>query len=218
MSGRATALELRRPDGQTAKFVVRRHRGAAAELRLLGLLREAGVPAPEPCLAGGDYVVTAFIEGEAGAHKGDPVELATTLAELHRADWTGVDLSFLPRMSNQNDAVLLHGDFWPGNTLWRQGKVVALIDWEDAAVGDPLADLGNGRLEVLFAFGEDGMNEFTDVYRTAMPELDYADLPRWDLFAVRRLVPEIPKWGLDPTKDEELRRMGEWFAARATSP
>ena len=32
---------------------------------------------------------------------------------------------------------LLHGDFWPGNSLWRDGQLVAVIDWEDAFWGDP---------------------------------------------------------------------------------
>jgi aminoglycoside phosphotransferase (APT) family kinase protein len=214
VSGGATALELRHPDGETAQFVVRRHQRAAAEFRLLGLLHDARVPVPDPCLARADYIVTAFIEGEPGTQHGDPATLATTLAALHRTDWTGLDLSFLPHLSSRNDAVLLHGDFWPGNTLWRDGELVALIDWEDAAVGDPLVDLANGRLEVLFAFGEDAMDEFTHAYRAAMPELDYADLPQWDLYAVRRLVPELPKWGLDPAKEEELRHRAEWFAAR----
>jgi aminoglycoside phosphotransferase (APT) family kinase protein len=48
---------------------------------------------------------------------------------------------------------LLHGDYWPGNILWRDGRLVAILDWEDAAFGDPLADLANSRLEVLWAFG-----------------------------------------------------------------
>jgi aminoglycoside phosphotransferase (APT) family kinase protein len=36
----------------------------------------------------------------------------------------------------RNASVLLHGDFWPGNTLWKDGQLVAIIDWEDAASGD----------------------------------------------------------------------------------
>jgi len=29
----------------------------------------------------------------------------------------------------RNTSVLLHGDFWPGNILWRDGQLVAVIDW-----------------------------------------------------------------------------------------
>ena len=31
---------------------------------------------------------------------------------------------------DKEQAVLLHGDFWPGNTLWRNGSLLAVIDWE----------------------------------------------------------------------------------------
>lgn len=38
--------------------------------------------------------------------------------------------------------VLAHGDFNPSNFLYEGGKVTALIDWENAHVGDPREDLG----------------------------------------------------------------------------
>ena len=62
--------------------------------------------------------------------------------------------------------MLLHGDFWPGNILWRYGQLVAVIDWEDAALGDPLADVANSRLEILWAFGIDAMQSFTHYYQS----------------------------------------------------
>ena len=37
---------------------------------------------------------------------------------------------------------LLHGDPNPGNYLIRDGRAVAVIDWELAGVGDPRSDLG----------------------------------------------------------------------------
>ena len=61
----------------------------------------------------------------------------------------------------RNLAVLLHGDFWPGNILWKVGRLVGVIDWEDAAVGDPLADVANSRLEILWAFGIEAMQAIT---------------------------------------------------------
>ncbi len=33
--------------------------------------------------------------------------------------------------------------------LWKDGQLVAVIDWEDAPLGDPLADVANSRLESL---------------------------------------------------------------------
>jgi aminoglycoside phosphotransferase (APT) family kinase protein len=40
------------------------------------------------------------------------------------------------------DMVIVHGDYKVGNFIWRDGRIVALLDWEGATVGDPLQDLG----------------------------------------------------------------------------
>jgi prepilin-type processing-associated H-X9-DG protein len=37
---------------------------------------------------------------------------------------------------------LVHGDFNPANFLYADGRVTALIDWENSRVGDPREDLG----------------------------------------------------------------------------
>lgn len=41
-----------------------------------------------------------------------------------------------------DERVLVHGDFKPGNALLRDGRIVALLDWETVHIGDPLEDLG----------------------------------------------------------------------------
>jgi aminoglycoside phosphotransferase (APT) family kinase protein len=38
--------------------------------------------------------------------------------------------------------VLVHGDFNPANFLYENGRVTALIDWENSRIGDPREDLG----------------------------------------------------------------------------
>jgi hypothetical protein len=40
------------------------------------------------------------------------------------------------------DWVLVHGDYRVGNLVWRAGRIVAVLDWEGAGIGDPLEDLG----------------------------------------------------------------------------
>ena len=40
------------------------------------------------------------------------------------------------------DATLVHGDYRLGNAIVDDRKVVAILDWEMATIGDPLADLG----------------------------------------------------------------------------
>jgi aminoglycoside phosphotransferase (APT) family kinase protein len=37
---------------------------------------------------------------------------------------------------------IVHGDFNPANFLYENGRVSALIDWENSRVGDPREDLG----------------------------------------------------------------------------
>lgn len=38
--------------------------------------------------------------------------------------------------------VVVHGDYKLGNFIWREGRIVAALDWEGAMIGDPLQDLG----------------------------------------------------------------------------
>jgi aminoglycoside phosphotransferase (APT) family kinase protein len=90
-------------------------------------------------------------------------------------------------LSQHNAPVLLHGDFWPGNILWHDGKLVAVIDWEDARLGDPLTDLAISRLDMATILGIDAMAAFTRHYRSLMP-IDYTNLPYWDLCAALRLL------------------------------
>jgi aminoglycoside phosphotransferase (APT) family kinase protein len=191
-----------------------------------------------PCL------VVDYVEGEpaleAAEEKELVAQLATVLAEIHRIDRSTVDVSFLPEMvalpparpatdeqrgrdvleaasplSARNPPVLLHGDFWPGNTLWRDGRLVAVIDWEDAALGDPLADVANARLELLWALGFEAMVEFTRRYGSLAGGIDFTDLPYWDLWADLRLAGRVAEWGLDDVTVKTMRARHEAFVAQA---
>jgi aminoglycoside phosphotransferase (APT) family kinase protein len=88
---------------------------------------------------------------------------------------------------HRNPPVLLHGDYWPGNVLWQEESLVAVIDWEDARVGDPLTDFAISRLDILCIFGIVALHAFTHYYQSRMA-LDYTDLPYWDLCAALRLI------------------------------
>jgi aminoglycoside phosphotransferase (APT) family kinase protein len=39
------------------------------------------------------------------------------------------------------ESVFLHGDVWPGNLIWTDGRPTAFIDWKTAGVGAPEVDL-----------------------------------------------------------------------------
>ncbi|HEY6599794.1 MAG TPA: phosphotransferase, partial [Pseudomonadales bacterium] len=88
---------------------------------------------------------------------------------------------------------LLHGDYWPGNVLWKDGRLVGVIDWEDTQSGDPIADLSVSRLDLLWAFGERAMHDFTARYQT-IASIDLTDLPYWDLVTALRPVFNLAEW------------------------
>jgi aminoglycoside phosphotransferase (APT) family kinase protein len=117
-------------------------------------------------------------------------------------------------LSQQNKSVLLHGDYWPGNILWRDGQLVGIIDWEDARFGDPLEDVANTRLEILWAFDIDAMQRFTHHYQS-MTSLDYTNLPYWDLCAALRPASKIAEWAADALKEKTMRERHRWFITQA---
>lgn len=117
-------------------------------------------------------------------------------------------------LSQHNKSVLLHGDFWPGNVLWQNGRIVAIIDWEDARLGDPLADIANTRLEVLWALGIDAMQQFTHHYKSLMP-LNFTNLPYWELYTAARAASKLATWGLDTHAEKVMRQNLHLFIVQA---
>ena len=114
-----------------------------------------------------------------------------------------------------NQPVLLHGDYWPGNTLWQDGTLVCVIDWEDAVLGDPLADLANTRMELAMLLGAAAASDFTRQYGELMPALDLTALPHWDLYAALRHAGRMTEWGLTPADLARLQAGHREFTAAA---
>lgn len=147
--------------------------------------------------------------------------LARTLAEppasldetLQEGRIRAALLAAWPWRQRQPGAVL-HGDYWPGNVLWRGGQLVAVIDWEDAARGDPLADLGNARLELRWGFGREAMEAFTRRYE-ALTASDQSTLPYWDLAAALRPAGKMGGWGLSDDEAALMRAEHGAFVAEA---
>jgi aminoglycoside phosphotransferase (APT) family kinase protein len=50
-------------------------------------------------------------------------------------------------------SVLVHGDLWHGNTMWSDGTLTGLIDWDCAGAGDPGVDLGSLRCDAASCYG-----------------------------------------------------------------
>jgi aminoglycoside phosphotransferase (APT) family kinase protein len=110
--------------------------------------------------------------------------------------------------------VLLHGDFWPENLLWKDGRITAVLDWEDAALGDPHADLAGARLELALAHDEAAAESFTRAYAARRP-LDPGRLPLWELYVSSAMLHFLGGWGLPPERERVLRDRARRFLERA---
>ncbi|NRA57302.1 MAG: phosphotransferase [Phycisphaerales bacterium] len=101
---------------------------------------------------------------------------------------------------------LLHGDFWPGNLLWRDGAIVAILDWEDAAVGDPLSDVAGACLEIRYDHGVTGAQRFRDAYAAHAP-IDDRRLAMWQVYVAAAAQRFMGRWGLEPDREANMRRV-----------
>jgi aminoglycoside phosphotransferase (APT) family kinase protein len=88
---------------------------------------------------------------------------------------------------SNNPSGLLHGDFWPGNLLWSAKRLRAIVDWEDAATGDPLIDLAISRFDLYWIDSPETMQRFTQHYLQRNP-INTRYLAAWDLFAALRIA------------------------------
>lgn len=120
-----------------------------------------------------------------------------------------------PRLQTANPPTLLHGDYWPGNVMWHEGQFAVVIDWEDAAIGDPLSDLAIGRLEILWAFGSEVMQLFTHHYQELRSGVDFAPLPYWDLWAALRPMGKFTTWAENEAKAQHMIEQHHWFIHQA---
>lgn len=109
---------------------------------------------------------------------------------------------------------LLHGDFWPGNVLWRDGQIAAVLDWEDAAFGDPLSDVAACRVELLCQYGATAMETFTEHY-LALMDVDTTALPLWELYVSSAALATMSDWGLAPEDEANRRQRTRGFMERA---
>lgn len=98
-----------------------------------------------------------------------------------------------PSEAEANPPVFCHGDFWPGNLLWRDQKLAAIIDWEESLIGEPLYDVAIARLDLFWIVGEAGMDRFTELYQ-ARSGARLTNLPYWDLVASLRPIGGIEDW------------------------
>lgn len=261
-----TTLEIRLPNGQSTRMIVRQPgeakltrnpQAAFDEYHLLKTLHAAGLAVPQPYIFDADYLAMEYIDGQPDYNPAHPAEfarqVAKQLARIHqirdvpglrlpkqtaslvehlklRAEEITTEFDGYPLQSMieaaehlpaSEEQVLLHGDFWAGNLLWQNDRLVAVIDWEDAHYGHPLMDFATTRLDTLLLFGQNALDEFTGQYQRLMPALDFTPLPYYELYASLRAAPNLTEWasiypdlGRYDLNESVMRERHQWFTQR----
>lgn len=103
----------------------------------------------------------------------------------------------------QVQPALVHIDYWPGNVLWDQGQITAVVDWEEAAYGDPAIDVAYCRMEMFLSGMGHVADEFLDTYETEVCG-QVANLGFWELAASARPMFDPEGWITEPPAEEEF--------------
>ena len=92
--------------------------------------------------------------------------------------------------------VLLHLDYWSGNILWEANEISAVIDWEEAAYGDPAVDVGYALMNMMLMGLPDAADEFLRVYETQTGG-PLKNLGFWELAAAVRPLTDPEDWKIN---------------------
>jgi aminoglycoside phosphotransferase (APT) family kinase protein len=115
--------------------------------------------------------------------------------------------------------VLIHLDYWLQNILWQGEAIAAVVDWEEAAYGDPAIDVAYTRMGLVV----EGMAEEADAFLAAYEAAAgrrVANLGFWELAAAARNMPDPAQWdhewealgGLPEPKKLKRQRFRQFIA------
>jgi aminoglycoside phosphotransferase (APT) family kinase protein len=113
-------------------------------------------------------------------------------------------LSTIGHARHDGPAALLHGDFWPGNLLWQGERLTGILDWEDAACGDPLSDVACTALELRYVAGRDGAESFVRAYDARRP-VEPRRLALWQVYVAAAGHSSMGAWGLAADREAHMR-------------
>jgi aminoglycoside phosphotransferase (APT) family kinase protein len=90
------------------------------------------------------------------------------------------------------EPALVHGDYWSGNILWDSGQISGLLDWENAAFGEPGFDVANCRMEMII----DGMDAAAETFLRTYETLTGKEVVNLGLYEL--VVAVQPMWQRAP--------------------
>jgi len=75
--------------------------------------------------------------------------------------------------------VLLHHDYWYGNTIWEDRRLTGVVDWSAARLGDPRKDLALARADLAVTLDSAATDELAGAYERVRGPV--GGLVFWDL-------------------------------------
>ena len=85
---------------------------------------------------------------------------------------------------------LVHGDMWHGNTLWDDGRLTAVLDWDCAGAGPAGIDLGSLRCDAAWCHGVEAAGHILRGWE-AEAGRPASDVPYWDAVAALASPPDM---------------------------
>jgi aminoglycoside phosphotransferase (APT) family kinase protein len=85
---------------------------------------------------------------------------------------------------------LVHGDLWYGNTIWDDGRLTAVLDWDCAGVGPAGIDLGSLRCDAAWCHGLEAAGHILSGWE-AEAGRPASDVPYWDTVAALASPPDM---------------------------
>jgi len=94
---------------------------------------------------------------------------------------------------------LVHIDYWSGNILWHENQISAVLDWEEAAYGDPVIDVAYARMNMILMGLNQAADDFLQIYEAEMGGR-VQNLGFWELAAAVRPMLDPEEWKVTDTK------------------
>lgn len=92
------------------------------------------------------------------------------------------------------EPVFVHSDYWPGNTMWRDQELVAIVDMEEVGLGDPAIDVATAVVNLRYEeWGAEARERFIEVYEGETGR-SLKTLKYWMLRELRKPMPDIKIW------------------------